>query len=98
MMAQSSAEDMTAAKLAKKEKQSITAIFEFLKKKLEEAESSSDEDDPAPATPVAPVAPVQEPAVIPNKENVASIPSPVATITETVEDAKSAEEDTEMLL
>ncbi len=72
----------------------MTAIFEFLKKKLEEAESSSDEEDPAPATPGAPV---QEPAIIPNKENAASIPSPVATVNETVEDSKMAE-DTNMLL
>ncbi|PBP27065.1 PHD-finger domain-containing protein [Diplocarpon rosae] len=64
LMAQSSSSNLCARKLGKKDKASMTAMFELLKKKLEDAESSSDEEDPAPATPVAD----QEAAVAPKEQ------------------------------
>ncbi|KAH9210761.1 hypothetical protein DL95DRAFT_465518 [Leptodontidium sp. 2 PMI_412] len=88
LVAQSTAENITAAKLTKKEKQGIQAFFNFLKEKLDNADSSSDEDDSAPATPPAST---EEQSVIPEVTTVVDN-SKFATV-ESVD-----EEDTEMLL
>jgi len=88
LIAQSTAENMTAAKLTKKEKQGIQAFFNFLKEKLDNADSSSDEDDNAPATPPAST---EETSVIPDVATAVDN-SKFATV-ESVD-----EEDTEMLL
>lgn len=74
--------------MTKKEKQGIQAFFNFLKEKLDNADSSSDEDDSAPATPPAST---EEQSVIPEVTTVVDN-SKFATV-ESVD-----EEDTEMLL
>ncbi|KAK2626012.1 hypothetical protein QTJ16_004274 [Diplocarpon rosae] len=90
LMAQSSSSNLSARKLGKKDKASMTAMFELLKKKLEDAESSSDEEDPAPATPVAD----QETAVAP-KEHIA-ISTSTLPAGLTVEGTLTADEETEI--
>jgi len=89
LVAQSTADKMTATKLTKKDKKGIQAFFNFLKDKLDNAESSSDEDDEA--APVTPPETVVEPAAVPEVTRAVDN-SKFATV-ESVED-----EDAEMLL
>ncbi|KAL2064428.1 hypothetical protein VTL71DRAFT_4922 [Oculimacula yallundae] len=92
LMSQGNVETISKAKMTKEEKQGIQAFFNFLKEKLDSADSSSEEDNAAPDTPPAST---EEQPVLP-EVTTAVDNSKFATVESVTEEEEDA--DTSMIL